>query len=522
MGEQLVVLVPRPNANGDLHLGHLSGPFLAADVFTRYARATGRQVLFGSGVQDTQTYVVTTAHRLGVGPQELAARSTKEIATTLELMGIAVDGFVVSSEAYQRAVLGTLEPLHSAGRLRLRPVPLPYLEHTGEYLVDAHVRGSCPACLADNTAGLCETCGHPIPAGELVDPWSPEHPDQPVRSREVPVLVLPMEDYRDQLHDHLARCEAGMRPHMVQAVREIMSRPLADLPVTHPGSWGIPAPFPEVSGQVINPMVEAIGWSRHAAALSAEHRGGPVPATDELWLPGAGSRVVYFHGFDNLYAFAIAGVGLLLAHGGRYALPEWFITNELYELDNEKFSTSRGHVVWGRDLLAELPRDLVRFYLALTSPEFQRTSFSRDAMTRVTNSLLVGPWNRIADEVDRWVGQTRPVPEQSRIASARIVARFAASYERPFFSLHRTAHTLATQLDRLDRWNVRPGDAGDFCHQVEVVLRCAAPILIDLAGRAAVQPEIRPEPAATEITPRRLPRLGAKQGMTCHATPRTW
>jgi methionyl-tRNA synthetase len=512
MAEQLVVLVPRPNANGDLHLGHLSGPFLAADVFTRYARAAGRQVLFGSGVQDTQTYVVTTAHRLGIGPRELAACSTNEVATTLDLMGIAVDGFVVSCEEYRRAVLGTLEPLYSAGRLLLRPVPLPYLEHTGEYLVDAYVRGSCPVCLIENSAGLCENCGHPIPAGELVGPWSPLYPDQPVRLREVPILVLPLGEYRDQLHDHLGRCEAGMRPHMIQAIREIMSRPLADLPITQPGSWGIPAPFPEVPGQVINPMVEAVGWSMYGAALSAEHRGRPLSARDELWLPGAGSRVVYFHGFDNLYAFAIAGVALLLAHDGRYALPEWFITNELYELDNEKFSTSRGHAVWGRDLVAELPRDLVRYYLALTSPELQRTSFSRDAMTRVTESLLVNPWNRIADEVDSWVGRTLPVSERSRAAAARIVAQFAASYELPYFSLHRTAHTLTAQLDRLDWWTVQPGDAGDFCHEVEVVLRCAAPVLIDLADQATVEPEIPPDPGVTEIIPRRLPRLRSKQG----------
>ena len=511
MGEQFVVLVPRPNANGDLHLGHLAGPFLAADVFTRYARATGRSVLFGSGAQDTQTYIVTTAERLGVEPRELAARSTKEIATTLDLMGIAVDGFAVSSDEYRRAVLGILEPLYSAGKLVLRPVPLPYLEDSGEYLVDAYVRGSCPVCLAENSAGLCESCGHPIAAGELVNPWSPRYPDRSLGLREVPILVFPLSEYRDQLHAHLARSEGGMRPHMAQAIREIMSRPLSDLPITHPVSWGMPAPFPEVSGQVINPTVEAVGWSMYATALSARQRGVTPAAGQEPWRPGGDSRIAYFHGFDNLYAFAIVGVALLLAHGGQYALPEWFISNELYELDNEKFSTSRGHVVWGRDLVAEVPRDLIRFYLALTSPEFQRTSFSRDTMTRVTESLLVGPWNRTAAKVRPWAGHTLPVSQQSRAAAERIAARFAASYELPYFSLHRSAHTLATQLDRLDRWSVRTDDAGDFCHEVEAVLRCAAPILVDLADQAAVAPTVAPDPGITEIIPRRLPQLGREQ-----------
>lgn len=510
MSEQLVVLVPGPNANGDLHLGHLGGPYLAADVFTRYARATGREVLFGSGIQDTQTYVVTTAHRLGVPPAELAARSAKEIAATLDTMGIAIDGVTVSGERYTRSVLSTLEPLHAAGRFRLRSVPLPTLERTGECLVDSYVHGTCPVCLADNSAGLCESCGHLIAPGDLLNPRSIIHPDDQVVRREVPCLVLPLEDYRDRLVAYLAAREPTMRPHMAQAVQQMMSRPLPDVPVTHPISWGIPAPFPEVTGQVISPLAEIIGWEFCSAALAAEQRGRTLSAPDEPWRSDVGSRVVYFHGFDNTFAFALVGVALLLAHDGRYVLPDQFVINELYELDNEKFSTSRGHVVWGRDLATEMPRDLIRYYLSATSPEFQRTSFSRDALTRVTDSALVEPWNRIAARVDEWAGRVLPVSDRSRAAAARIVERFSWSYELPSFSLHRTALTLAELLDRLDRWDVRRADAGDFCHEVEVVLRCAAPILIDLADRALADREITRHLRTTEVVPRRLPRLGER------------
>jgi methionyl-tRNA synthetase len=506
MTARLVVLVPGPNANGDLHLGHLGGPFLAADVFTRYARATGREVLFGTGIQDTQTYVVTTADRLGTTPSELAARSVKEISSSLELMGIGIDGVTVSGTGYTKAILGALEPLYAAGRLRLRPLPLPYLERTGEYLVDAYVHGSCPVCLAANCAGLCESCGHPIAPHELIDPRSTRYPDDPVQIREVPVLVLPLEEYHNRLREHLAG--VTMRPHMAQAVSEIMARPLADFPVTYPGSWGVPAPFPEVEGQVISPTAEVLGWNMYSTALSAEQRGYRLSAGDEFWRADAGTRVVYFHGFDNTYAFAIAGVCLLLAHEGRYVLPDGFIVNELYELDNEKFSTSRGHAVWGRDLVAQVPRDLARYYLAATSPEFQRTSFSHDALARVTDSHLVKPWNQIAARVDRWVGHTLPVTDRSREAAARILDRFAVAYELPYFSLHRAAHTLSEQLHRLAGWDVRPDEAGGFWHEVDVVLRCAGPLLIDLAERALPDAAIRREPHLTGVTPRRLPRLG--------------
>ena len=514
MTERVVVISPAPTANGDLHLGHIAGPFLAADVYTRYARAVGHEVLFGTGIQDTPTYVVTTAHRLGTTPQALVARSAEDVEATLAAMGIGVDGFTGVDERFTKVVVDFMDRLHSAGRLRVRTMTFPYSPRTGEYLVDGHVRGGCPVCLADGCAGLCESCGHPIAAGELIDPRSTMWPDDALESREVQVLVLPMEEYRDGLRDHFARQGSTMRPHMAQAVQEMLSRPLPDFPVTYPISWGIPAPFPEVAGQVFNPNAEPMAWSIHCSALSAERRGQVLAAEDELWFPESGSKVVYFLGFDNTYPFAIAGIAMLLAHGDRYVLPEQFITNEFYELDNEKFSTSRGHVVWGRDLAADVSRDLIRFHLAATSPEFQRTDFSRGALARITESRLVEPWNRVAAKLDEWAGRgPLPISERSRAAALRIIERFAAAYELPRFSLNRAAETLAAQLARLDRWAVDPREAGDFCHEVDVVLRCAAPILIDLAEQALPDTAISTVPCATEIMPRSMPRLTSWGGV---------
>ncbi|MFI5063125.1 MAG: class I tRNA ligase family protein [Streptosporangiales bacterium] len=513
MSERTMVISPAPTANGDLHLGHIAGPFLAADVYSRYLRATGREALLGTGFQDTSTYVVTTASRLGMTPQALVARSAQQIETTLAAVGIGIDGFTGDDDRFVKAVLDFLERLYAAGKFRLRSMPFPYSPSTGEYLVDGHVRGGCPVCLADGCAGLCESCGHPVSAGELINPRPALRPDDPVEMREVAVLVLPLEEYRDQLREHFESHSAGMRPHMRQVIGEMLSRPLADYPVTYPISWGIPAPFPEVAGQVINPNAEPMAWSIHCTALSAEHRGAALLSEDELWLAGAGTRVVYFLGFDNTFPFAISGTAMLLACEGRYLLPDQFITNEFYELNNAKFSTSRGHVVWGKDLAAQVPRDLIRFHLAATSPEYQRTDFSHAALERVAESRLVRPWNRVAETVDQWVGRgPLPVSERSRQAAARIVERFAASYELAGFSLNRSAETLAEQLLRLDQWAPRPRDSGDFCHQVEVVLRCAAPLLIDLASQALGDTAIPGGEGPAAITPVHLPRLAGSPG----------
>ncbi|GHJ15407.1 class I tRNA ligase family protein [Micromonospora sp. AKA38] len=515
MSTRTVIISPAPTANGDLHLGHIAGPFLAADVHTRYARAQGREVLLGTGFQDTSTFVVTTAHRRGVHPDELVATSAAQIESTLRTMGIGVDGYTGDDERFTGWVVDFVGRLRAAGRLELRTMPLPYSERTGQFLVDGFVSGNCPECLAEGCAGLCESCGHLVPAGELLNFRSTLDPDEPVTLRNARVLVLPVERYRDRLRTHVERHVDGMRPHMAQAMVRVLSRPLPDFPVTYPVPWGIQVPFPEVAGQVVNPNAEAMAWSMHCSALAAESRGHPPAGEDGLWLAGSESEIVYFLGFDNFYPFAITGPAMLLACDDRYELPTRYLTNEFYELDHQKFSTSRGHVVRGRDLAAEVPRDLIRFYLATTSPEHQRTSFSRDALSAVTESRLTGPWNRVAERVNRWVGRgPLPVSARSRHAAARMSDRFAASYELPGFSLNRAAEAISDHLARLDRWPAADDDAGDFCFEVGWLLRAAAPILVDLAAQALGEAaNASTSPAeVTSIVPVPLPRLAAPRG----------
>lgn len=503
--ERLLVIAPGPTANGDLHLGHLAGPFLAADICARYARAAGREVLFGTGIHSTQNYIVTTARRLGVRPEDLREKSANDVEASLAAMGIEPDGFVRFDERYVKTVVNFFDRLHSTGKLRLRAVRFPYSPRTGEFLTDAYVRGACPVCLADGCAGLCEGCGHWIASGDLVDPRSTLHPDDPIELREEKVLVLPVEEHRAGLEEFFARHAPTLRPRLARMIEEMLARPLPDYPVTLPISWGIPAPFPEVDGQVIYSDTETITWSIHCSALAAQRRGTVLASDDELWFTDSGSEVVYFFGSDAGYAFAVAGVAMLLALD-EYVLPEQFVTNEFYELENDKFSTSRGHLVTGQELLAAgVPRDLIRFYLASTSPEFQRTNFTRAAMAEVTSSRLVAPWNRVADRANVWAGQRLPVSERSRAAAKLMVERFAGAFDVRRFSVTAAAFTLTEQLARLDAWDVTADDAGDFCHQADVFLRCAAPILTDLAAQGLTDTAIRSD--ALEITPRSLPKL---------------
>jgi methionyl-tRNA synthetase len=343
--------------------------------------------------------------------------------------------------------------------------------------MDAYVTGGCPFCLAEGCAGICESCGLPIAPGDLLDPRSTLRPDEPLEYRSADILVFPVERYRAHLEAYFAR--TPMRPRMAQLIENALARPLPDFPITQPTSWGIPAPFPEVAGQVIYPHMEGMPWSMFTTALAAERRGAVLTSDDELWQAGAGTTVVYFLGLDATYPFAIVGTAMLAALGG-YLQPAQYITNEFYELANEKFSTSRGHVVSGRELAAEVPRDLIRFHLCATSPEFQRTDFTREALLRVSQSRLIGPWNRLAAMVDQHLDQwlrrgPLPVSGDGRRLARRMVERFADGYQLPRFSLTAVASTLAEQLAASTGWPARSPRRPPATCAIRWTCSCAAP-----------------------------------------------
>jgi methionyl-tRNA synthetase len=489
-----VIIGPPPTPNGDLHVGHIAGPYLAADAHARYLRAQGSSVLYATGTDDSQTYVVASAAKLSTTPEELADRSWHQIRSTLDSMGIAVDGFAPFDEHYRAAVLDFTGRLYDAGKFELRTVRLPWSTRTGEFLVEGLVSGGCPVCLATSRGGLCESCGHPNNFDELIEPRSTVDPEDEVISREAEILVLPLERYRDRLTGFYRDKQAGWRPRIAGLMRELLAKPLPDFPITYPLSWGIPAPYPETPGQVFNAWAEGMPASMYCTEVAQRAHGEHPAATDELWRAEHDIRLVYFLGFDNAYFWGLTHLVLLLAHDGRYVLPDVIVPNEFYELENEKFSTSKGHVVWTGDLLAEVPRDLVRFYLALTAPEHARTNFSRAALRQITTERLVRPWNALAALLGKaaaelgTTGRELGVSPAARDRCAAMSRRFAACYELTGFSLSRAADLIVLHIGRL--LDAARADLSteqrlaDLYAEVGALVTAASPILIDLAEAA--------------------------------------
>ncbi|MFF3868868.1 class I tRNA ligase family protein [Micromonospora sp. NPDC001898] len=515
LDEPPVIVVPAtPTSNGGLHVGHLAGPYLAADVYARYQRARGRFVIHTTCTDDSQSFVATRAANLGVAPADLVRDATAQIGQAFTALGATLVGLPPVDETYRRTVLDFVTAQHRAGAFELRTVRFPFARRAGVCLYDALVSGTCPTCLAQSSGGACEACGHPNNFDELLDPYYTLDPTDDVEHREVEILVLPLERLRDQLADYYARHAPRWRPNARDLVTELMAGPLPDVPVTVPGQWGLPAPFAETPGQRLYPWIEAMPAVIYSTWWSAGQLGRPAERTDQFWLADTQPTIVYLHGYDNVFHWGMLDLAMLLSHPQRYATPTVTVTNEFYELDRAKFSTSRGHLISATELLDRVPRDLARFYLALTAPEFQRTNFTEADLRDVVATRLVRPWNLLATALAELTipdGAVLPVSAAGR-ARARVVAdRLRRHYHDDRFSPGGVADTIATQLDRLARAHINPDTAADVLAQVQTLLAYAAPILIDvtdtLAG-AGVRLRID-DGSVDKVTMFRLPMLPA-------------
>lgn len=395
-----LIIAPPPTPNGDLHVGHMAGPYLAADIYARWLRLNGKRVNYATGTDNSQTYVVTSAWKSGATPEKLSHQAAADIRQTLIDWNVELNGYAPFDDGYKKRVYEFLTPLYEQGKFKMKTVRLPWSAHRHEFMVESFVCGECPYCLAQSRGGLCENCGHPNNFDLLRNPTATLPPYEPLEYKETEILVLPLEAYRQQLEHYYARKKGSWRPAILQLMDELFRHELIDFPITYPGRWGLPSPFAGTEGQVLNAWAEGMPASMYCNACGEEN----PDATDAAWLSATSNRLIYFLGFDNSYFWGVTHLALLMAHNGKYILPDVIVPNAFYELENAKFSTSRGHLIWARDLVKEIPRDYARFYLCLTSPEHNRSNFSREGLRQILTERLIAPWNSLvrAYRAQRW------------------------------------------------------------------------------------------------------------------------
>ena len=367
-----VIVIPQPTCNGPLHIGHLSGPYLAADIASRAARARGERVLTLAGIDVHPNYVLTKAENLDMDPGEMVAKFRAQITTAYDLARIGYDAFLDPQDPdYRGAVAGMLGELVDNGTVPMREMALHKCADCDRTLHHSYVVGKCSNC-GEGANGLsCEGCGAFASAQTLVDPSCARCGGSPV-PMVVTVPVLPLEDYRDQL---LADWMQSELPGRVRAVLEHYLRaPLPDYPLAYPTNWGIPCDG-RLAGMRVDFPTE-LGFSYlYGAAHALRPRARGLAEWVDAWTEVDG--VWHFNGIDNAFYFAILYPAILAASGVPRPLSRGATVNELYLLEGKKFSTSRNHALWADEFLAEEDPELVRLYLSWDRPDRYQSDFTK-------------------------------------------------------------------------------------------------------------------------------------------------
>ncbi len=456
--QRVLVYGAPPTVNGDLHLGHLSGPYLSADIHTRYRRMAGDDAHLVIGMDCSQIYVKDRARRMGVPASELVETCGGLVKETLEMAHLGLSDFYYPLERseHRQLVEQMVRDLYGKGELVSKEAPALVCPSCDLYLFEVYVAGSCPHCGEDTYGNGCEECGQPNDCVDLGNPTCRvcgETPEQ----RMVERLYFPLEPHRQRLEEHLAKVE--LRTQQRSLCREALKGPLPDVVCSHVTEWGIPVPVDGFEGQCISSWVEAV-----LMYLTSSDDLGRKVSGDQGWetfWKEENSEVVQFFGIDNCWVHTIFIPALFSALDSDIRLPVSQVGNQFLRLNGEKFSTSRNHAIWGRDLIEATSADVVRFYLAYSSPETESGNFQVEEFeTCVRRELVEGCQGWLRDLGSRLaVDFPDGAPEPGEwteehiqfLAEARhLVRRIELAYQAGSFSPQRAARAVC-ELVRVAR-----------------------------------------------------------------------
>lgn len=446
---QVLVTATPPTPNGDLHVGHLSGPYLAADIHTRYLRLRGVPARYLSATDDHQSYVTLKGEQLGTSSRDTADRFGERMVSTLEEARIELDWCARPARpTYPLALVQRFfAELWEKGHLVAREAPSLFCEPCGRQLFGAFVGGRCPHCGAGSNGNSCEVCGRPNDCVDLLEPRCNRCGGRP-EVRPLERIFFPLGRFEEDLRRYHA--SVAMSPHLRALCDGMLADGLPDIAASHAASWGVPVPVEGFEDQRIFEWLEMAPGYLAATQEMGEVLGGP--AWPELW-SAEDTEIVQFFGFDNGYYHAVLFPALFFAWDRSIRPPRTFVTNEFYRLEGAKFSTSRGHAVWGSEILERLSPDVVRFYLAYTNPETEQTNFVESELAAVVRRELSEgwePWLRQLGEKVAWeYGGQAPatgVWTAQQVcfydSLGEIAERVGRAYEAATFSPQTASHAL--------------------------------------------------------------------------------
>ncbi|MFI5493036.1 methionine--tRNA ligase [Actinoplanes sp. NPDC051859] len=406
----VLAAVAWPYANGPRHIGHVSGFGVPSDVFSRYMRMSGHDVLMVSGTDEHGTPIQVQADADGVTPRELADRYNRVIVEDLHGLGLSYDLFTRTTTRNHYAVVqDVFAGLHANGYIVAKTTLGAISPSTGRTLPDRYIEGTCPICRYESARGdQCDNCGNQLDPEQLIDPKSRINGETP-KFVETEHFFLDLPAFAEALGKWLDTRE-GWRPNVLKFSRNLLDD-LQPRAITRDLEWGVPIPLDDWRDRndkriyvwfdaVIGYLSASIEWAR---------RSGDPEAWRKWWTPGGDSRGYYFMGKDNIVFHSVIWPSLLLGYSGEgdkggnpgslgaLDLPTEVVSSEYLTMEGRKFSSSRKVVIYVRDFLERYDADALRYFIAAAGPESNDTDFTWSEFVRRNNDELVAGWGNLVN-----------------------------------------------------------------------------------------------------------------------------
>ena len=401
--KRITVTSALPYANGGVHIGHLAGVYVPADIYVRYLRLKKREVLFIGGSDEHGVPITVRARKEGITPQDVVDRYHKMIKDSFEEFGISFDIYSrTTSETHHKFAAEWFRKLYDEGKLVEETTEQLYDEEAKQFLADRYVVGECPHCHNEGAYGdQCEKCGRDLSPTELINPKSTISGSTPVLKK-TKNWYLPLNEYQDWLKQWILEEHKEWRPNVYGQCKSWLDMDLQPRAMTRDLDWGIPVPVEGADGKVLYVWFDApIGYVSNTVELCAKE---PEKWGNwEKWWQDEDTRLVHFIGKDNIVFHCIIFPTMMKAWneanghpsfkggGGGFIMPDNVPANEFLNLENDKISTSRNWAVWLHEYLVDMPgkQDVLRYVLTANAPETKDNNFTwKDFQDRNNNELV--------------------------------------------------------------------------------------------------------------------------------------
>lgn len=389
--KRTTVTAALPYANGGVHIGHLAGVYVPADIYVRYLRLKKQEVMFIGGSDEHGVPVTIRARKEGITVQEVVDRYHNLIKKSFEDFGISFDIYSrTTSKIHHKFASDFFRTLYDKHELVEKTEEQFCDEVTGEFLTDRNIVGTCPRCGAEEAYGdQCEKCGATLSPEELINPTNKNNPGHGLIKKATKNWYLPLNNYQEWLKQWILEDHKEWRPNVYGQCKSWLDMDLQPRAMTRDLDWGIPVPVEGADGKVLYVWFDApIGYISNTKELcdAQPEKWG----TWQTWWQDPSSRLIHFIGKDNIVFHCIVFPTMLKAHGG-YILPDNVPANEFLNLENDKISTSRNWAVWLHEYLVDFPgkQDVLRYVLTANAPETKDNNFTwKDFQDRNNNELV--------------------------------------------------------------------------------------------------------------------------------------